>query len=149
MNRVLLVIEDRRFRRAIFTRLLLDSCAIAEADSVAQAEAALVAWDGTFDLLVLDDNLLDGTGWDVLRRLARRASAAAPDGRRQARPRVIVLACQRPAQRRMDEFHPDAVLVKPFPLRALEHLSVRLLRGEAAAEELGESGLLPELATHA
>ena len=142
MNRVLLAIEDRRIRRAIFTRLLLDDCAIAEADSVAQAEEALRAWDGAFDLLVLDDNLLDGTGWDVLRRLARRALAV----RDAVRPRVVVLACQRPAQCRLDEFHPDAVLIKPFPLRALELLSVRLLRDESAEEDLGESGALSAIA---
>jgi CheY-like chemotaxis protein len=147
MNRVLLAIEDRRIRRAIFTRLLLDDCAIAEADSVAQAEEALRAWDGAFDLLVLDDNLLDGTGWDVLRRLARRLPVAnEPAWRHEARPRVVVLACQRPAPCRMDEFHPDAVLIKPFPLRALELLVVRLLRGEAAEEDLGESGTLSAIA---
>jgi DNA-binding response OmpR family regulator len=135
MNRVLLVIEDRPLRRAIFARLLLAGCAVAEADSVAQAEEAMAAWDGAFDLLVLDDNLLDGSGWDVLRRQARRTPPAA------GRPRVIVLACRRPAQCRLDEFHPDAVLVKPFPLRALEHLIIRLLLGDTAEEELGESGV--------
>ncbi|HEV2237370.1 MAG TPA: hypothetical protein VGR57_11980 [Ktedonobacterales bacterium] len=148
MNSVLLVIEERPLRRAIFARLLLDGCAVAEVDGVAQAEEAIAAWEGTFDLLVLDDNLLDGSGWDVLRRQARRARPdSGSDGRH--RPRVIVLACWRPAQRRLDEFHPDAVLVKPFPLRALEHLIVRLLRGEAATEERGESGLLSGSTPHA
>ena len=145
MNRVLLAIEDRRIRRAIFTRLLLDDCAIAEAESVAQVEEALRGWDGAFDLLVLDDNLLDGTGWDVLRRLARHMPAL----RDATRPRVVVLACQRPAQCRLDEFHPDAVLIKPFPLRALELLAVRLLRGETAEEDLSESGALSAIATPA
>ncbi len=125
-------------RRALFTQLLLDGCAIAEAESVSEAEQALLVWDGAFDLLVLDDNLLDGTGWDVLRRLARCAAMATRPGWQQ--PAVILLACQRPAQCRLDEFHPNAVLIKPFPLRALEQLSVRLLRREAAALELGDAG---------
>jgi CheY-like chemotaxis protein len=144
----LLVIEDRPLRRALFIRLLPDGCAVAEADGVAQAEEALVAWDGAFDLLVLDDNLCDGSGWDVLRRQARRAPPASASGVRP-RPRVIMLACRRPGQCRLDEFRPDAVLVKPFPLRALEHLIVRLLRGEAAAEERGESGPLSAPTSHA
>jgi CheY-like chemotaxis protein len=149
MYRVLLVIEDRPLRRALFTRLLVDGCSVAEADSVAQADEALAAWEGTFDLLVLDDNLLDGSGWDVLRLLARHTPAATgPGWSCQTMPRVIVLATVRPARCRLDEFHPDAVLVKPFPLGALEHLIVRLLRCEAAEDQMDDSGVLSAFASH-
>ena len=39
----------------------------------------------------------------------------------------------RPAQSRIDAFHPDAVLLKPFPIEALLRLVERVL-GRAPAE---------------
>ena len=70
-----------------------------------------------FDVLLLDVNLPDQTGWDVLRAL---------EGAHV--PPVIVLTALRPTQHRLDEFRPAAVLLKPFPMDALVRLVGRVLR---------------------
>lgn len=75
------------------------------------AEAALIrmteAWP---DVLVLDVNLPDLTGWDILRRLK-------PIDR--GRVRVVVISAAPLSQKRVDEFKPDHALQKPFPIDAL------------------------------
>ena len=68
------------------------------------------------DLLLLDINLPDRTGWEVLRELKRR-------GRKVP---TIVLSAVRVSQSRMDEFRPLAFLPKLFPIDAL----LRLVLGE-------------------
>lgn len=144
MYRVLLVAEDQAFRRLLFAKLLAAGYSVAEAESVAQADEAFAAWGGAFDLLVLDINLPDGSGWDVLRHLAQRVSATDQNGGRM--PKVVILASARPAQCRLDEFHPTAVLIQPFPMRALLDLIHRLLRGTPVEVESGEAGLPRALA---
>ncbi len=83
------------------------------------AEAAILsmaeAWP---DVLMLDVNLPDQTGWDVLRRLT------AADRRRVS---VIVISAAPISEKRVIEFQPLRHLQKPFPIEAL----VRLL-AEAA-----------------
>ncbi len=64
-------------------------------------------------VLVLDINLPDETGWEVLRWLRDQPGV---------KPRVIVLSASRPAQQRVDDLAPDAVLTKPFPIEALTRL---------------------------
>jgi DNA-binding response OmpR family regulator len=73
-------------------------------------------------VLLLDVNLPDQTGWDVLR--AMRGTAIPP---------VIVLTALRPAQSRLATFQPAAVLLKPFPIEAMLQLVERVL-GQAGAE---------------
>ena len=68
---------------------------------------------------MLDVNLPDQTGWDVLRHLR--------DEHAEHRPAIILATAVRPVQHRVDEFHPDAILVKPFPIVALVRLLDRLL----------------------
>ena len=63
-------------------------------------------------VVVLDINLPDGTGWEILRWL--RAA--------RERPAVIVYSAVPPAPKRIAEFHPDAVLMKPFPIECLLEL---------------------------
>jgi DNA-binding response OmpR family regulator len=65
------------------------------------------------DVLVLDINLPDITGWEVMRRLS-------PTDR--ARVAVIVFSASPLAPSRVSEFKPAGVLIKPFPVEALVRL---------------------------
>ena len=92
-----------------------------------------------FDLILLDINLPDQTGWDVLRHLEKcgpvrsvgstgeHRQKASPEKLHEFRPRVIVITAVRPQQSRLDEFQPAAVLLKPFPIAALLQLIERVL----------------------
>jgi DNA-binding response OmpR family regulator len=62
------------------------------------------------DVLVLDVNLPDRSGWDCLRALP------ASDRRRLG---VVVISASSISLKRLDEFGPDAHLEKPFPIEAL------------------------------
>jgi two-component system OmpR family response regulator len=77
----------------------------------ATAEAALLemaeAWP---EALILDVNLPDLTGWEILRRLSET------DRRKLS---VIVVSAAPISQKRIDEFKPDHTLQKPFPIDAL------------------------------
>jgi two-component system OmpR family response regulator len=74
------------------------------------------------DVLVLDVNLPDLTGWEVLRRLSPRDRERIP---------VIVFSASPLAPSRVSEFRPAGVLSKPFPVEAL----VRLLLDVTGSEE--------------
>ena len=62
------------------------------------------------DVLLLDINLPDLTGWEVLRRLSPADRERVP---------VIVFSASPLSPSRVDEFHPAGVLLKPFPMDAL------------------------------
>ena len=64
-------------------------------------------------VLILDINLPDETGWEILRWLREQPGA---------HPRVIVLTAFRPPQTRIADLAPDAILTKPFPIDALTRL---------------------------
>lgn len=77
-----------------------------------------------FDLIILDINLPDQTGWDVLRtaqREERLPMITTEDG--TSHLPVVVLSAVRVSQRRLTEFHPLAYLPKPFPMEALLRLA--------------------------
>jgi CheY-like chemotaxis protein len=125
-----LIVEDETLLRHILTlNLARHGYTVAEADSVDSAIEALTAFSRPFDVILLDINLPDNTGWDVLRYLRQREDGVATIERRS---RVVIMTAVRPAQRRLDEFHPDAVLLKPFPIDALRRLIERNLRMTAA-----------------
>ncbi|HEV7127546.1 MAG TPA: response regulator [Ktedonobacterales bacterium] len=126
---VLNVGGELALRRTITMALVRHGIDVAEADSVAGAQEALAAWDGAFDVIVLDVCLRDQSGWDLLRRLrAQRSDRARRDG---AIP-VIVLTGGLPKQCQVDELHPDAVLPRPFPITTLVRLVERLAARHAA-----------------
>ena len=107
---VLLVDDEAAFRRVIARNLRSRGVPVREAESVAEAIREI---EGKVpDLLLLDVNLPDRTGWDVLRELRRTGVHV---------PTIIVSAIHIPPSR-LDEFHPLAYLPKPFPLEALLHL---------------------------
>src|SRR5215472_3380104 len=109
-----------------------------------------------FDLILLDINLPDQTGWDVLRHLEQHDSSptsgstmglagGASGTRHESRPQVIVITAVRPQQSRLDEFQPVAVLLKPFPIAALLRLIERVLEhapaeGSNTDDGTGETG---------
>lgn len=82
-----------------------------------------------YDVLVLDINLPDGAGWDVLRSLDSA-------GRR---PRTIVLSAISPSAERVRDFSPLSVLEKPFPIDALLRL-IADPNGRSEDEQVVASG---------
>jgi DNA-binding response OmpR family regulator len=124
MAQVLIVEDEAPLRHIVARNLERRGCRVVEAESVDEAEQALRATGRQWDLILLDVNLPDASGWDVLRQLREHATLT---------PKVIVMSALRPAQSRIEAFRPDAVLLKPFPIEALLRLVQRVL-GEAPAE---------------
>jgi DNA-binding response OmpR family regulator len=119
----ILVVEDEQALERVFTlNLARRGHAVAEAGSVADAEALIVAANPPFDLVLLDINLPDRSGWDLLRDWRARVRQQAT-----AMPKVIIVAAVRPTPERLHAFAPDAVLVKPFPIEVLLRLVERVL----------------------
>lgn len=117
MARILVVEDEDALRRTVTLVLARRGHEVAEADGVEAAEEMLAAAPGAFDLIVLDLNLPDRTGWDLMRDLARHAEP----------PAAIVITAVRPLRQRLDEFHPDGLLIKPFPIDALTRLIERVI----------------------
>jgi DNA-binding response OmpR family regulator len=75
------------------------------------AEAALLNLAAEWpDVLLLDVNLPDMTGWDVLRRLGEDDHGPLP---------VVVISAAPISPKRIEEFRPARCLMKPFPIDAL------------------------------
>jgi CheY-like chemotaxis protein len=131
--RILLVEDDEVLRDLIGRNLEVRGHDVCFAED---AQAALAQLRSTpFDLIVLDINLPDQTGWEVL-RTAQREGWLHPqkiDGGLPALP-VVVLSAVRVSPRRLMEFPLLAYLPKPFPMEAI----LRLAK-EAAQRRNGES----------
>ena len=111
--RSILIVEDEEtLRRVIARNLTARGIRVREVETAEAALAALRAERP--DLLLLDINLPDRTGWDVLRE-TRRLGLDVP---------TIVVSAVRVGASRLDEFQPLAYLPKPFPLEALLALVV-------------------------
>ena len=109
-QQVLLVEDEPVLRKVLARNLTVRGIVVREAGTVAAALDALAV--ETPDLLLLDINLPDRTGWDVMREMNRRGTCVP----------TIVLSAVRVSQSRLDEFHPLAFLPKPFPIEALLRL---------------------------
>lgn len=109
--KVLLVEDEVHVRRALARSLEAWGHDVTETDRAALAQAAIGATD--FDLMVLDVNLPDATGWDVLRSRADNGNRDTP---------VIVISAIPPSVTRLHEFRPFGVLHKPFPIDSLRQL---------------------------
>lgn len=124
MPRVLLVEDEPQLRRIMTLNLAYGGYSVAEADSVETAfELHEVASEAgvPFDLIVLETHLPDHCGWDLLRLLHAAPSA----NERPASAPVIVISPLPVLPRRLAEFAPFAVLLKPFPIEALLRLVER------------------------
>ena len=111
-RRVLVVEDEEPLRRVIARNLTGRGIQVSEAGTASDAVDA--ATTAQYDLLLLDINLPDQTGWEVLRELRRRRSEVP----------TIVVSAVRVSQNRLEEFHPVAYLPKPFPIDALLRLVV-------------------------
>ncbi len=131
MYRSVLIVEDElTLRRAIALNLTNRGHAVREVTTATEAIGAVL--DEPPDLVLLDINLPDRSGWDVMREL-RQHGIEVP---------TIVISAVRVGPSRLAEFHPMAYLPKPFPLEAL----LRLIENkpEPGEEEQDESDTVGE-----
>lgn len=73
MNHILLVEDDEALSRGIAMALESPACAVVRAGALSQARSHLRG--GRYDLLILDINLPDGSGIDLLRTLRANADS--------------------------------------------------------------------------
>jgi DNA-binding response OmpR family regulator len=111
---ILLVEDDDTLSRVIGRNLSARGITVRRVSSVAEALSAITA--RVPSALLLDIELPDRTGWDLLRVLHSRGIDL---------PTIVVTAT-RVTPDRLAEFHPIAYIPKPFPLEAL----LRLVVGE-------------------
>jgi len=104
---ILLVEDEATLRQVIARNLSAYGHTVLQAATGADALYELAAHEP--DLILLDINLPDLTGWEVLRLMR---------GRGQVVPTVVISAV-RVSQARIEEFQPLAYLPKPFPLESL------------------------------
>jgi DNA-binding response OmpR family regulator len=129
--RILLVEDDAIIRDLVARNLTARSHDVRIACDAQSALAQLRA--NTFDLVMLDINLPDQTGWDVLRAALHEGhiEPLATEGENRKLP-VVVLSAVRISSRRLAEFHLLAYLPKPFPMDALLRIAA-----EAAERRVG------------
>ena len=107
---ILVVDDEDRLRQTIARSLAARGHAVDQASTCREAVAA--ATSGDYDLMLLDVNLPDATGWDVLRELQAAGRSV----------RAVVVSAVPPSAQRVREFQPFGVLHKPFPMDALLRL---------------------------
>ncbi len=112
----LLVVDDEERLRQTFARALTGH-GYAVTQAASHADAMRILGSESFDLLLLDINLPDATGWDVLRDL-RASGRSLP---------TVVFSAVPPKTSLVREFGPVGVLHKPFPMDALFRLVERTL----------------------
>jgi DNA-binding response OmpR family regulator len=116
--RILLVEDEDRLQKVLARTLEQSEYQVSTAGTAEAAVLSVLAMQP--DVLVLDINLPDDTGWGVLRQLAARGITC------DQLP-TIMLSAGQPAQRRIAEFRPYAFLPKPFPVDALKRLIAEAL----------------------
>jgi DNA-binding response OmpR family regulator len=130
---ILLVEDDAVLRDLLQRNLAARTHQVQTAENAHSALAHLQ--ETSFDLVILDINLPDQTGWEVL-RIAQQRGWLCPqmhndhqEGKRSAQGAtlpVVVLSAVRVSLARLREFHPLAYLPKPFPMHALLHLAAEI-----------------------
>ena len=127
--RILLVEDEpanRALVRAIVARAGSDAFTLREAVTLAEAAEALAT--DTFDIVLLDVRLPDGTGLDLLPRLRAEGQAS--------QPTIIVMSASVLPAQRADALDAgaDGFIGKPYPAREL----LDALREARASRGLGE-----------
>jgi DNA-binding response OmpR family regulator len=119
---VLLIDDESAIATVLSTTLRARGFAVRVAASGQDALLALA--ESLPDVMLLDINLPDVTGWELLRRLSPGARERIP---------VVVFSASPLAPSRVEAFRPAGVLVKPFPIEALLRLLDELTGGAASA----------------
>ena len=129
-SRILLVEDDAVLRDLVRRNLQARGHEVRLAENAQSALAELQA--APVDLVMLDINLPDQSGWEVL-RIAQQYGWLQPQTHREnergeeseeiATLPVVVLSAVRVSPARLHEFHPLAYLPKPFPMDALLRLA--------------------------
>ena len=113
---ILVVEDDPTLVHAVTRNLAARGYRVRSATTVASATLALQ--DETPALLLLDIDLPDGSGWEVLRTLRTAGHRDVP---------VVVMSALRPNPRLCVELATAGVLEKPFPMESLLRQVVTLL----------------------
>ncbi len=108
----ILLVDDEAPLSSVLARTLVVHGWVVQAVASGQAALDAIAADPP-DVVLLDVNLPDITGWEVLRRLSQTCRQAVP---------VIVFSASPLSPSRVEEFQPAGVLTKPFPVQALLRL---------------------------
>ena len=126
---ILVIEDDPTLSRSICRNLTARGYRAEAAMTVAEATAAIN--HELPSLLVVDIDLPDGSGWEVLRGLRQNG---------HAETRAIVMSALRPNQRLANELGVIGVLEKPFPIQSLLRLIAGHLNPAAPArsEDNGE-----------
>ena len=119
---ILLVEDEAELRQVIARNLTGRGHLVREAATASQAIEMATAIPP--DLMLLDINLPDQSGWDVLRELRRRGTEIV----------TVVVSAVRVSPSRLAEFELLAYLPKPFPLESL----LRIVEGVAELREPGK-----------
>src|ERR1700730_12443401 len=106
-HKVLLVEDEATLRGIMARNLSARGHEVAEAGCVGEALDRLN--EEQPDLLLLDINLPDRTGWDLLQHLRAKDNQVP----------VVIVTAVRMNPTRLAEFKPLACLPKPFPLEAM------------------------------
>jgi DNA-binding response OmpR family regulator len=120
-----LIVDDEEPIVQVLTRSLAARGFLVRTAATGQ-DALMALTEGDPDVLLLDINLPDITGWEVLRRIPEHVRERVP---------VVVFSAAPLSPARAREFEPAGVLVKPFPIEAL----LRLLN-EVVNANGGEKG---------
>ncbi len=128
--RVLLVEDEAALADVIARSLRARGHEVAVAPTAEEAILRLAT--AHTDAMLLDINLPDMTGWDVLRHL---------DPTDRGRIPVVVISAAPISPRRIEEFKPARCLLKPFPigalLRTLDELGAQAPAGRGIADGAG------------
>lgn len=124
----ILLIEDDDVLRALLQRNLEarhHQVRVAE-----DAQSALICLRRqSFDLIILDINLPDQTGWEILRVGQQEGCFQAQElGGETVKLPVVVVSAVRVSLARLKEFPLLAYLPKPFPIEALLRLAEEVAR---------------------
>ena len=110
MRRLLLVEDDASLGETLRERLEREGYAVEWSESLASARNAVAAGSGAFDLIILDVNLPDGSGFEFAREV--RSTCATP---------FIFVTAMNSAEHRLEgyELGAEEFVPKPFHLKEL------------------------------